>query len=277
MPNPRELDPGASPIAFFGYELRRYRQEAELTQSSLARRAGYALGTISMAETGRRAPTADFARRCDEVLGAGGALIRIKEMIDNVSSRLPAWFRPWVEIEQAAENLYTWQPLIMPGLLQTADYARVLFSNEPRAVAEEVEQNVAARMDRQHILEREDPPLLWVVLDEGVLGRLVGDKSIMADQLGHLLSMAQRPHVTVQILPLNSGNTTGFLGGFFIAHARGVTNSVYMESAGQGQVSDRPDDVADITTKYEAIRAEALPQRASLKMIEEMRERWTKS
>ncbi|GGS64108.1 transcriptional regulator [Planobispora rosea] len=274
MPKPRELDPSTSPIAFFGYELRRYRQEAGLTQSKLASRAGFALGTISMAETGRRPPTEDFARRCDEALGADGALIRIKEMIDNVAARLPAWFRPWAEIEQAAESLRTWEPLIVPGLLQTEDYARVLFSGEPRASAGGVERDVAARMERQRVLEREDPPMLWVVMDEGVLARRIGDDAVMAAQLDRLLQVAGLPHVTLQVLPSDAGSTVGLLGGFVIAQSRGFANTVYMESAGQGQVTDRPDDVADITTKYEAIRAEALPQRASLKLIREMKHRW---
>ncbi len=277
MPHAKELDPTTSPIAFFGYELRRYRQEAGLSQGALARRAGFALGTISMAETGRRRPTDDFVRRCDRALGVDGALIRIKEMMDNVAAQLPAWFRPWVEIEQAAESLRTWQPLIMPGLLQTADYARVLFSDEPRAPVEGVERSVAARLERQLILEREEPPMLWVVLDEGVLNRLIGSASIMVGQLDHLFEMARRPFIVVQIVPSSSGNTVGLLGGFFVAQMRGMANSVYVESAGYGQVSDRPDDIADIMAKYEAIKAEALPRRASLKLIEEARERWTKS
>ncbi|MBG0816171.1 helix-turn-helix transcriptional regulator [Planomonospora sp. ID82291] len=277
MPRPRPLDPSTSPTALFGYELRRHRQEAGLSQAKLAGRAGYALGTISMAETGRRPPTEDFARRCDEVLGADGALIRIKEMIDNLASRLPAWFRPWVEIEQAAESLRTWEPLIVPGLLQTADYARALFTGEPRSSAEGVEKDVAARLERQRILEREEPPMLWAVIDEGVIHRRIGDETVMAAQLDHLLETARLPHVTVQVLPSDAGSTVGLRGAFVVAQVRGLANTVYLETAGQGQVTDRPDDVADIVITYEAIRTEALPQRASLKLIEEMRDRWTRS
>ncbi|MFI6454801.1 helix-turn-helix domain-containing protein [Streptosporangium amethystogenes] len=275
MPQAKVLDPTTSPVAFFGFELRRYRQEAGLSQEKLAKLIGYSLGTVSMVETGRRPPTEDFVRRCDEALGAGGALIRIKEMIDNVAAQLPAWFRPWAEIEQAAETLRTWEPLIVPGLLQTADYARVLFIGEPRATAEKAELDVAARLERQRILEREDPPMFWVVLDEGVLNRRIGDEAIMAAQLDHLLEVARLPHVTIQIVPSDAGSTVGLLGGFVIAQVRGLANTVYMESAGQGQVTDRPVDVADIIIKYEAIRAEALPQRASLELIREMRARWT--
>ncbi|SNR91113.1 Helix-turn-helix domain-containing protein [Streptosporangium subroseum] len=274
MPHAKELDPTKSPIAFFGYELRRYRQEAGLTQGKLAKRTGFALGTISMAETGRRRPTDDFVRRCDKALGVEGALIRIKEMMDNVAAQLPAWFRPWAEIEQAAESLRTWQPLLVPGLLQTADYARSIFNGGPRASVESVERHVAARLDRQLILEREDPPMLWVVLDEGILNRLIGTKTIMAGQLDHLLEMAERPYVTIQILPFGACSTTGLLGGFVIAQTKGAANTAYMESAGHGQVTDRPGEIADITIRYEVIRAEALPQRASLEPITEMRERW---
>ncbi len=275
MPQAKVLDPTTSPVAFFGFELRRYRQEAGLSQEKLAKLIGYSLGTVSMVETGKRPPTEDFVRRCDEALGAGGALIRIKEMIDNVAAQLPAWFRQWAEIEQAAEILRAWEPLIVPGLLQTADYARVLFIGEPRATAEKAELDVAARLERQRLLEREDPPMFWVVLDEGVLGRRIGDEAIMAAQLDHLLEVARLPHVTIQIMPSDAGSTVGLLGGFAIAQVRGLANTVYMESAGQGQVTDRPVDVADIIIKYEAIRAEALPQRASLELIREMRARWT--
>ncbi|MEU4403528.1 helix-turn-helix transcriptional regulator [Streptosporangium sp. NPDC023963] len=275
MPQAKVLDPSTSPVAFFGFELRRYRQEAGLSQERLAKLIGYSLGTVSMVETGRRPPTEDFVRRGDEALGAEGALIRIKEMIDNVAARLPAWFRPWAEIEQAAETLRTWEPLIVPGLLQTADYARVLFVGEPRATAEKAELDVAARLKRQRILEREDAPMFWVVLDEGVLTRRIGDKAIMAAQLDRLLEVACLPHVIIQIVPFEAGGTVGLLGGFVIAQVRGLANTVYMESAGQGQVTDRPVDVAGIIMKYEAIRAEALPQRASLALIREMRARWT--
>ncbi|WP_326637945.1 helix-turn-helix transcriptional regulator [Streptosporangium sp. NBC_01755] len=211
MPQAKVLDPTTSPVAFFGFELRRYRQEAGLSQEKLAKLIGYSLGTVSMVETGRRPPTEDFVKRCDEALGVGGALIRIKEMIDNVAAQLPAWFRPWAEIEQAAESLRTWQPLLVPGLLQTADYARSIFSGGPRASAESVERDLAARLDRQLILEREDPPMLWVVLDEGILSRLVGSRPTMAGQLDYLLEMACRPHVTIQILPFEACSTTGLL------------------------------------------------------------------
>ncbi|MEV4750858.1 helix-turn-helix transcriptional regulator [Streptosporangium sp. NPDC049248] len=277
MPQAKVLDPTTSPVAFFGFELRRYRQEAGLSQEKLAKLIGYSLGTVSMVETGRRPPTEDFVRRCDEALGAGGALIRIKEMIDNVAAQLPAWFRPWVEIEQEADTLRTWQPLVVPGLLQTEDYARSILNGFPRASAEWVEKNVAMRVDRQRILERDDPPMLWTILDEGILGRLIGNRSIMAAQLDHLLEMAQRPCVTIQVLPFKAASTTGLLGGFFIAQSKGLVNTIYMESAGQGQVSDRPVDVANIVTDYEAIRAEALPQSMSLELIGKMREQWIRN
>lgn len=277
MPNPRELDPTKSPISYFGYELRRYRKEAGLSQAQLAGRMGYSVGAISMAETARRPPTADFAKNCDDTLELEGALVRIKIMIDNVADQLPAWFRPWVEIEQTADSLRFWQPLIVPGLLQTADYARSIVSGRPGASAERVQKNVAARLDRQLILRRERPPMLWVVLDEGVLGRLVGDRSIMAAQLDHLLDVAGRPHITIQVLPFEACCTTGLLGGFVIAQTRGIADTVYMESASHGQVSDRTGEVTDITTRYEAIKAEALPRRASRELIAEVRDRWTRN
>ena len=271
-PNPLELDPTVSPIAYFGFELRRYRKEAGLSQTQLADRAGYSVGA-SMAETGKRPPTAEFVQKCDGALDEG-ALLRIKAMIDNVAAQLPAWFRPWAEIEQSAESLRTWQPLIVHGLLQTPDYARAILHGNPGVSPEKVEASLAARMERQQILHREDAPMLWVVLDEAVLARPIGEGSVMADQLDHLLESARQPRITIQVLPFEALCATGLLGGFIVAKSHGMPDIAYLESSPHGRVVDRLDAVSTVTTWYEAIRAEALPQHASLKLIKEKRDQW---
>ncbi|WP_329090072.1 MULTISPECIES: DUF397 domain-containing protein [unclassified Streptosporangium] len=101
-----------------------------------------------------------------------------------------------MEIEQSADALRTWQPLIIPGLLQTVDYARALLGGKPGVSPGRVEASLAARIDRQHILDREDPPMLWVILDEGVLTRPVGaavwhKSSLSGDNGGDCVEVAE--------------------------------------------------------------------------------------
>ncbi|MFC3984257.1 helix-turn-helix domain-containing protein [Streptosporangium jomthongense] len=277
MPNPAKLDPGKSPAAYFGYELRKYRIEAGLSQQQLAVRVNYSIGTISGVERGQQSPTVAFAKKCDEALELEGALIRIKEMIDNAAAKLPTWFRAWVEAEQHADVLRTWEPLIVPGLLQTEDYARAVLMGKPGSPLQKLEKRVASRLERQRILWRDAPAALWAVVDEGVLSRPIGDNTVMARQLGYLLECAAAPHIVIQVLPTEARSTTGVLGGFMIAQGPGVPDTVYLESAIRGQVSHDPADAKAASMWYEAIRAEALPQSSSLRMIEEKRDRWKRT
>jgi transcriptional regulator with XRE-family HTH domain len=156
-----------SALALFSEELRRPRSAAGLTQDQLAERVGYSPSLVAHVETGSRAPSLDFARRGDEALGTGGILARLQPFVR--SEAYPAWFRDWVEIEREAVSLRWFEPLLIPGLLQTEEYARaVLAAAHPASPEDEVERLVSARMDRQAILDQAEPPLLWVILDEGV-------------------------------------------------------------------------------------------------------------
>src|ERR1700729_1687691 len=156
----------------FAEELRRARSAAGLTQDQLAERVGYSPSLVAHVETGSRAPSLDFARRGDEALSTGGVLARLQPF--GRSEAYPAWFRDWVEVEREAVSLRWFEPLLIPGLLQTEEDARaVLAAAPPASPEEEVERLVSARMDRQAILDQAGPPLLWVILDEGVLTRPV--------------------------------------------------------------------------------------------------------
>jgi transcriptional regulator with XRE-family HTH domain len=277
MPNPNDLDPTKSPEAYFGSELRKYRKESGLSQAQLAGRTGYAVSTISMAENGNRIPTDDFVQKCDEKLELEGALLRLKAMIDNMAAQIPTWFRGWVETERNADNLRTWEPLIVPGLLQTESYARAVMQGKPRVSPDSVEEGVAKRMERQQLLHRDNPPRFWVVLDEGVLARPIGSAAIMVEQLHHLLEHAKLTHITIQVLPHSAMSTTGLLGGFVVAEGPGLPDTVYLESALRGGIVDAPDDVRAVRTWYDAIRADAMSQGESLKVITEKREQWSRN
>jgi transcriptional regulator with XRE-family HTH domain len=274
MPRESELCPTDSPTALFGFELRRHRKARGWSQIRLSKAVSYSVGTISMIETARRSPTEEFARHCDEALEAEGALMRLWPMVSHAQA--PPWFRPWLEVEATAEAIRTWEPLVVPGLLQTEDYARAVLSGDVGVTSEQVEEHVIARMERQSILRRPKPPLLWIVIDEAVLHRPIGSPAVMSAQLTRLLEDGEAPRITIQVLPLKAYSTTGLAGGFAIAQAHGVFDTAYVESAGvMSRVTERPEDVRVLTYRYEGIRSEALSQRESLDLIKETLQRWT--
>jgi transcriptional regulator with XRE-family HTH domain len=274
MPRESDLYPSDSPTALFGFELRRHRKAKGWSQVRLSEKIPYSVGTISMIETAQRSPSEEFAGYCDEALEAEGALLRLWPMVNHASA--PAWFRPWLDVEATAEAIRSWEPLVVPGLLQTEDYARAVLSGDVGATSEQIEMQVIARMERQAILTRPTPPLLWFVIDEAVLHRPIGSPAVMSAQLARLLEAGQAPRITIQILPLNAYSTTGLAGGFAIAQAPGVFDTAYVESAGiMSRVTERPEDISVLTYRYEGIRSDALPQRESLELIKETLQRWT--
>lgn len=273
MPKESELFPSNSPIALFGFELRRHRKECGWSQQRLARAVPYSVGTISMIETAKRCPSEQFAHHCDEALQADGALIRLWPLVTRASA--PPWFRPWLEVESSADVIRTWEPSLVPGLLQTENYARAMLSGEPGVTVEEVEEQLATRMERQSVLRRTKPPMLWAVLDEAVLHRPIGGPEVMAEQLAHLAQIGQTPRITIQILPLTACSTTGLLGGFVLAEADGAPDTAYIEAASNAQVTDWTETVRTLAFRYEGIRSEVLPQRESLELIKETMSRWT--
>ncbi|GII83197.1 transcriptional regulator [Sphaerisporangium siamense] len=271
MPHPSELNPAESPRALFGYELRKHRKAAGLSQEQLSTLIQYTAAMISSVETAKRTPSRDFARRCDDALHLDGTLVRLWPFIHH--SATPSWFRPWLDIEREAGTLRAWEPLVIPGLLQTEAYARAIFRGEPRPVLERVEEQVAARLERQSIFERPEPPMFWAVIDEGALRRVIGDPLVMTDQLKRLEALETVPHITLQVLPFSARSTAGLEGSFLMAQAHGLPDAVYVEAVGgHGQVIERAAEVQELLTRYEMIRAEALPQQASFARIREIRE-----
>ncbi|WP_442811657.1 Scr1 family TA system antitoxin-like transcriptional regulator [Streptosporangium sp. NBC_01755] len=121
--------PFVRPLVAFGAELRKRRKAAGLSQDRLAEITQFSQSLIGFIERGERTPSRNFAQRCDDALEAGGEVIRLWEHITRGAS--PRWFRGWLDVEPAAHTLHTWQPLVVPGLLQTEAYARAVIRGEP--------------------------------------------------------------------------------------------------------------------------------------------------
>jgi len=256
----------SSALGLFAAELRHARAARGLTQEALADKIAYSSSLVGMIETGRRIPTLDLAKRCDAALETSGVLTRMHKLV--ATEAYPSWFRPWVELEKAATSLRSWQPMIVDGLLQTADYTRALLrAGRPYDRDEKIDQLVTARMDRQAILELDEPPKLWVVLDESVLTRLVGKPEVMAAQLDRLIAVGRESWVTLQVMPSAVGAHPGLLGPFVLASFDSSPDIAYLDNVLTGQVVERAEDVAEVAGLYDSIRAEALSPRASADLI----------
>ncbi|WP_214415868.1 helix-turn-helix domain-containing protein [Sphaerisporangium fuscum] len=274
---PLEPDPSISPRIQFGTELRKFRLSAGFTQKKLCDAVHLSVSQLSMIENGHRSPSPELAQQVDEALGLGTALTGLLDRLNRAAAQLPLWFRPWLDFEREAEVLHIWELAIVPGLLQTEEYARALIANEPGVTAEQVEERVAARLERQKILQRPKPPLLCVVLDESVLHRPVGNPETMRIQLDHLLQIAQNSWISLQVLPYSAYGTVGLLGSFMVAELPdGAPPVAYIDSQStEDRVSDRPEEVKRLVFRHGVIRADALSQRASLGLIKETMQRWT--
>ncbi|GII04623.1 helix-turn-helix domain-containing protein [Planobispora takensis] len=254
-----------TPQAIWGRELRHYRQAAGLTQAQLAQRIHFSESLISGIETGQLPAGPEFARVCDETLGTGGALQRLLDW--RKGQQIPSWFGRWRDKEQVATSLRAYEPLVFPGLLQTEAYARVLLRGDEAAVE--------ARLARQTILTRDDPPppIFRCVIDEAVLHRPMGGPKVMREQLERLVTMTG-PRLSVQVLP--HGMHSGLMGGFAIAALDGGSDVLYAETAVRGLTTSDHEDVAAAVERFEAIRTEALPLSMSIDLIQRAaEEKWT--
>ncbi|WP_405141847.1 helix-turn-helix transcriptional regulator [Sphaerisporangium sp. NBC_01403] len=272
-----EPDPSISPRIQFGTELRKFRLSMGFSQRKLCDAIHVSISQLSMIENGHRAPTMELAQAADEVLGLGTTLTGLLDRLNRAAAQLPRWFRPWLDFEREAEALHIWELSMIPGLLQVEGYARALIANEPDVTERQVEERIQARLDRQKILHRPTPPMLWVVLDESVLHRPVGGPDVMTNQLCYLLDLGESRRISLQVLPYGAYGTVGLLGGFMVADMPGASASVaYIDSQStEDRVSDRADEVRGLAFRHGVIRADALPRRESLNMIKETMRRWT--
>lgn len=245
------------------------RNAKGLTIEQLADRMGYSPSMVGSVERASRAPRDDFARLCEEELGLEpGQLAGL--LPPNRRATLLRTFLPWMDIERGARELLAWEPLVVPGLLQTKDYARAILSGRPGVQADQVDEAVEARVARRAIFERDDPPTLWAVLDEGILYRPVGSESVTREQLAHLVELAtQNPRINIQILPYSAMSTPGLLGGFVIAATRDRPDAAFVDSPVQGRVWNQPAEVEILKLRYQMARSEALPQSLSLRRVRE--------
>lgn len=270
---------GDGPAGVFGAMLRHYRTQAGLTTEGLGQRVHLSGSFIRKIEDGSRVPSAVHAEAFEKVaeLGCNGGLVRLHALLSDhlKPGAYPGWFAHWPDHEARAVKLRWFELAVIPGLLQTEDYARALLSGRIGFTAD-IDAVVGARMDRRSILSRDQPPELWAVIDEAVLHRPVGGPAVMAGQLKHLIELSNRPTIVIRVIPASVGVHDGLPGaGFIIADFGDGTCAAYQDTAIRGQVTEDADDIAALAETWDKLAAEALPRSASQDLIEETQRSWT--
>ncbi|MDQ1010981.1 transcriptional regulator with XRE-family HTH domain [Streptomyces sp. V4I23] len=262
MANVQSLDPSASPLDYYGWELRRQREAHGLKQSQLGDIIYCTGSLIGQIETTKKVPTRDFSERVDAALGTDGVFSRLIGLV--LRSQLPNWFQPYAEMEAKAEYISTYQAQLVYGLLQTEEYARALLSvDHPRRV----DEMVAARLDRQRILAREEPPALWAVMSEAALLQEVGGREVMREQLARLLRFREDPWVQIQVLPFSVGQHTGMMGSFNLLRFDDDPDLLYTDGYDQGHMTANPQVIRERSVGYARLQATALSPEDSAALI----------
>ncbi|MFI6049607.1 helix-turn-helix domain-containing protein [Streptomyces violascens] len=262
MTNIRHLDPSASPLDYYGSELRRLREAAGLTQEALGGIIFVTGSLVGQIETTHKVPTRDFSERVDAGLGTDGMFSRLVGLV--LRSQLPTWFQPYADLEARATYISTFQPQLVYGLLQTPEYARAVLGVRTEG---DLDARVAARMERQRILERANPPLMWVVMSEAVLHQEIGGREVMRNQLAHLLDLGTREWVNLQILPFEVGAHAGLMGGFNLLRFEDDPEIVYTEDFVQGHMTANPTAFKEGSLRYDHLQAAALSVEDSTALI----------
>ncbi|WP_371579365.1 helix-turn-helix domain-containing protein [Streptomyces sp. NBC_01314] len=253
-----------------GQELRRLRELKGMTAEEVAERLLVSQSKISRLENGRRSISQRDVRDL-----CGVYEVEDQRVVDSLmqmakDSRQQGWWHAfgdvpysvYIGLETDAASLRVYDPQVVPGLLQTRPYAEALIAGAlPETTPGDIDKRVQVRLRRQERISAPESPLrLWTVLDESALRRVVGNRSLMREQLEHLVEQSQLPHVTVQVIPFDMGAHPGLNGQYAILEFPDASDSsvVYIEGVTSDLYLEKPADVQKYSVMYEHLRAQAL-------------------
>ncbi|MFE2294266.1 Scr1 family TA system antitoxin-like transcriptional regulator [Streptomyces sp. NPDC059452] len=262
----------ANAARYFGEEVKALREALGLAQEPFATELRYKQAQVSKVENGHAFASEDFAAAMDKLAGTPGVYARLRARLSRRGGH-PEWFVPYVTLEESASAVTDYSCTFLMGLLQTPDYATAVFrSHHPRESEDQIRSRVETRLLRRKVLERVDPPLLWVVAHEAVLCARVGGRAVMIAQLEHLAALMATPHVTVQVLPFEVGAAPSHLP-FTLLSKNGTSHAVYTETATQGgQVDEAASVVGAAVSMFDRLRMHALNEEESLTRLHKIME-----
>lgn len=267
MTQPKQLDPYTSPRAFYGSELRRLREEARMSQDQVGALVFCSGAYIGQLESAVRRPQHDISKQLDEIFGSGEHLQRLCKLARK--SKHADYFADAAELETLATAICEYAPMLVPGLLQTEEYAHAITrATLPLAAREVVDGHVHTRMERQGLFNAPTPPRFWAVLHETVLRVPMGGPAAMARQLDHIAGLFRARRILLQVLPF-AATADAFMNGMAsIMTFSDAPPVVYTEGAGTGRLIEEPAVVRLCQESYDLVRAAALSPTASLALIE---------
>jgi transcriptional regulator with XRE-family HTH domain len=259
-------------MSTFARQLKGWRNMRGWSQVELAVKLGYSNALVSQVEQQQKPPSAEFAAKCDEVFETPATFADLQELV--AREAWPSYFAPVVDFQSRAIRIHEWDQRVLPGFLQTEDYARsVIKAGQPYISSDEVERKVAARMDLKQILHRESGrPRLWEVVHEGVLRQIVGSPEVMGEQVDHLIEAANSADMVLQVLPFSAHEHPGTDGPISIFEFADTSSAGYTECNGGGMIVEQADQVAELVTSMSLIRAAALSPSDSRHLLRKIRD-----
>ncbi|MEU8769285.1 helix-turn-helix transcriptional regulator [Streptomyces griseus] len=275
MVNIKELNPEASPQAAFGARLRRMREERGWIQDQVADMVGCSGRHISAIETGRKPATLPFARKTDRLFDLTGSSESFERQWQEMKhGNLLEGFPEYVGYEGRAVEIRLFEVGLIPGLLQTPEYARAVALGDVERGAITVEQandRVSVLEQRQAALVRSRPPMVFAIMDESCLYQAVGGPNVMAAQLHQLEEMAALPNWIIQVAPFSLGARRAFNLPVYLLTLADRSIVAYAESQAQGHVERESSFVVPMLTAYHQFQSEALSKAASVAKISQLR------
>ncbi|MEU6475390.1 helix-turn-helix transcriptional regulator [Streptomyces sp. NPDC047017] len=258
----------------FGAVLQALREHAGLSREQFAVLVKHSKHTVASIELGRRMPDPAFVERAEEVLGNTGALRKAAACLARQPG-LAAWFRQWARMEATAVTLCTYECRVVPGLLQTAAYARAVYVSVPPLPDEqELEQRIEARMARHALLStrRKPPRAFSFIVEQAVLERHTGGDEVVREQLDHLLEVIdQHWNVEVQVMPLRRPVHAGLDGPLQLLETPKTKWFAYSEGQNNGRLISDPKEISVLHQRYAKLRSQALTPEDSKSLLERMR------
>ncbi|WP_338492663.1 helix-turn-helix transcriptional regulator [Streptomyces sp. SJL17-4] len=269
---PKGSEPETSEsLKAFGEVVKVLRKRAGLTQEQFAPLVGYSVPMVASIEQGRRLPSKGFVDRAEEVLDAFGVIRAAAKHLTRKAG-LAKWFEGWAELEPLAVTLYTFEPRLAPGLLQTTAYARTLFEKQLPAMSDDkMESSLVARMERTRILTEHPETIFSFVIEEHALRRQVATPEIMREQIDHIIELSSRRNVDIQIMPQSRGHHAGLDGPLCLLETEENAWYAYSEGQGTGQLISDPKVVSILQQRYARMRTQALSPEESVSLLREIR------
>ncbi|MBA2946502.1 helix-turn-helix domain-containing protein [Streptomyces himalayensis] len=267
----REPDPSDS-LRTFGAVVQALREHAGLSRVDFGARVRFSKHTVESVELGRRMPDESFVERAEEALGNTGALRKAARHLTRGEPGLAAWFRRWARLEKVAVSLCTYECRLVPGLLQSEGYARAAFENSvPPLSDEQMEAQVAARMQRQELIRARPNTSFSFVMEEYIVRRRLGGTEVTRGQLDHILALAELRNVTVQIMPIDSECHAGLDGPLALLEAPDGRRLAYSEGQKNGRLIADVTEAAVLHQRYATLRSQALNPLDSVGLLKRIR------